>query len=455
MLLVQLIVTVFTATTTVASGNGLRFDHVSVTDMDSIFSVYNTPDSPGCAVGVVHDGELIFSGGYGIANLDYGIPIRPDSRFMIASISKQFAAAALLMLEQEGKLDLDEDIRRHIPEISHLNRPVTARQLMHHTSGIRDIYHLLTLADTGLDNTTTSEQALEMFSRQQRLNFIPGNEYLYSNSGYFLLSILVKNVSGMSLREYSHKHFFEPIGMNATHWHDDTEEIVPHRVISYRPMPFGPGRFYRDNMDRVGARGLFTTVEDMAKWDANFRVNRSNLQNFSEKMLRPGYTNRGGFVSYASGLRLGRYKTLGTVGHSGSYMGFRTSYMRFRRYDFSVIVFCNMSSINPDVHARQVADLYLKEVFDAQFRNYQGVYRNESLQAAFEVKGENGDLYLQRMDRLTGQADSVDRRRMLWLRDDQFRAGNWNLVFERGPGGQYDRFILESPRTGKITFFRD
>lgn len=190
-----------------ASGNiqpsGLDFSHVTEADLDSVFSSFDHPDTPGCAVGVVSDGNLIFSKGYGTANLDYGIPIRPDSRFMIASISKQFAAAALMMLSQEGLLDLDADLRTYIPALPVFERPITARQIIHHTSGLRDIFDLLFLADIGLDNTTTSEDALLMLSRQQRLNFEPGSGFLYSNSGYFLMSVLVKNLSGMSLREYS------------------------------------------------------------------------------------------------------------------------------------------------------------------------------------------------------------------------------------------------------------
>ncbi len=459
-LLILLMMTIMPAivSNAVADDNtnkGLRFDHVTVTDMDSIFSVYDASDSPGCTVGVICDGELIFSRGYGMANLDYGIPLLPDSRFMVASVSKQFAAAALFMLEQEGKLDLNEDLRPFIPEMSEFDKPITARQIIHHKSGLRDIYNLLSLADIGLDNTTTNEQALEMLGRQQRLNFDPGRWYLYSNSGYFLISILVKNLSGMSLRDYTHKHFFEPTEMNATHWHDNTEEIVPNRVISYRPMSFGSGQFYRDNMDRVGARGLFTTVEDIAKWDANFIENRSNLENFTEKMLRPGYTTQRSLINYAAGLRLNRYKTLRTIGHAGSYMGFRTDYMRFPAYNFAVVVFCNQSNINPSVHSRQVADLYLKEIFEEQFRDYPAIYRSESLHTAFEVMSKDGDLYLRRIGDITDATMSDETRRLLWLRNDQFRTGRWDLAFERNANGRIDRFVLEAPRTGKITFYRE
>ncbi len=422
------------------------YSHVSEIDMDSIFFTFNRTDTPGCAVGIVCNGDLIFSKGYGTANLDYGIPIRPDSRFMIASISKQFAAAALMMMAQEGVLDLDTDLRFYIPELPEFEKPITARQIIHHTSGLRDIFNLLSLADVGLDNTTTSEDALAMLSRQQRLNFDPGSEHLYSNSGYFLMSVLVKKVTGMSLRDYTRKHFFEPIGMTATHWHDDTEMIVPDRVISYRPTSRGPGQFYRGNMNRIGARGLITTIEDFAKWDANFIENRSHLEDFTRIMTRPGSTNNRNSISYASGLRLGRYKSLSTVGHGGSYMGFRTHYMRFPQYELGIIVFCNKSNINPAVYAHQVADLYLRNVFSNLFRGYAAHYQSESLDASFSVVLEDGDLYLERPD--------GERQRMLWTDNDRFRSGRWDIRFRRNSGGVIDRFTIEAPRTGTITFHK-
>jgi CubicO group peptidase (beta-lactamase class C family) len=429
------------------SAQELSYDHVESTDLDSIFAEFDMPGKPGCAVGVVDHGELIFAGGYGSANLDYAIPIRPDSRFMIASVSKQFTAAALLMMEQEGKLDLDEDLRTYMPELPEFEFPVTARQLMHHTSGLRDIYNLLSLADIGLDNTTTSAQAVDLISRQQRLNFRPGSRFLYSNTGYFLISVLTDTLTGMSLREYTDKHLFEPSGMSATHFHDDTGMVVPNRVISYLPTPSGPGRFYRDNMDRPGARGLFTTVEDMALWDANFIENKTNLEYFAERMTRAGVTRNGNRIDYASGLRLSRYKTLRTVGHGGSYMGFRTNYMRFPDYEFAVITFCNKSDINPATYSYKVADLYLKQAFDEQFQEYPGRYGNANFGVDYRVLLKDGDLYLKR--------GRNEKERLIWNDNDEFSTGNLEVTFSRNSNGRIGRMQIKSPRTGPITFTRN
>lgn len=205
----------------VAQSAQISFDEIDTAEVDSIFADYTT-ETPGCAVGVTHQGGLIFSKGYGMANLDYGIPIQPDSKFMIASISKQFTAASILMMEQEGLIDLDENLKTYIPELPDFETPITARQMLHHTSGLRDLFSLLALNDVGLDNTTTPEATFDLISRVSKLNFEPNTEYNYSNSAYFLMSILVENLTEMTLREYADKHFFQPIGMTNTHFHDDT-----------------------------------------------------------------------------------------------------------------------------------------------------------------------------------------------------------------------------------------
>ncbi len=420
------------------------FDEVETAKVDSIFSDYSD-DTPGCAVGVTHRGDLIFSNGYGMANLDYGIPIKPDSKFMIASISKQFAAAALLMMEQEGLLDLDENLKTYIPELPDYETPVTARQMIHHTSGIRDLFSLLALNDVGLDNTTTPDATFELITRISRLNFEPNTKYNYSNSTYFLMSVLVENVTGMTLGEYSKLHFFDPIGMNDTHFHDDAGRIVENRVESYRPTNRGVGRFYRDNLERVGARGLFTTIEDFAKWDANFLENRSNLENFREKMLQVGVFKDGTEQDYAAGIRVSDYRKLNTFGHGGNYMGFRTSYMHFPDYELGVIVFCNRSNISPANHAREVSDLFLKNVFEDLFSEYAGTYRNSSFRTEFDLTIDEGKLVMRR-----GLREEME---LNWNENDEFRSGSWDVKFER-ENGRISKMKVKSGRTGYVTFER-
>lgn len=420
----------------------VNYDHVKASEIDAIFESYDETTG-GCAVGIVDHGELIFAKGYGMANLDYGIALAPDSRLMIASISKQFAAAALLMMEQEGLLGLDEDLRAYIPELPEFDESITARQLIHHTSGLRDLFSLLHLKDVGLDPVTTTKDALELISNQQRLNFKPNTSYNYSNSGYVLMSVLTENLTGMTLREYTDKHFFKPLGMEATHFHDDVGMVVPNRADSYRPTADGHGRFYRDNIDRIGARGLFTTIEDFAKWDANFIENHSHLENFTERMAEKGIFNNGEPHDYAAGLRISRYRSLNTVGHGGNYMGFRSSYMRFPGPELGIIVFCNMSNINPASYTRQLADLYLMNEFGDIFEEYSGTYRNEGYNRQYELLIEDGDLYLKKSFR--------DKERMIWRDDDEFTAGGWQVEFTRNDDS-ISGFTVQAGRTGKVTF---
>jgi len=427
-----------------AFSQSISYDHVDTTEIDAIFIDYNEKTG-GCAVGVADRGELIFSNGYGMANLEYGIPMEPDSRLFIASISKQFAAAALLMMEQEGILDLDENLQTYIPEIPEFEEPITARQLIHHTSGLRDLFSLLHLKDLGLDPTTTTEDALTLIQNQQRLNFRPNTDHSYSNSGYVLMSVLSENLTRMTLREYTDKHFFKPLGMESTHFHDDLEMIVPKRADSYSPSAEGLGRFYRDNIDRVGARGLFTTIEDFARWDANFIKNRTNLDHFTERMTEKGVYNNGSSHNYAAGLRIDTYRGLETVGHGGNYMGFRSNYIRFPDYDLAITVFCNMSNINPAAYTRQLADLYLMEVFTEKFSEFAGRYRNEGFGREYDFLIEDGDLYIKK--------SYGEKERLVWQENDRFNAGNWSIEFIR-ENESVTGLTVQTSRTGEITFNR-
>lgn len=441
-LLFSIIITFAFSLSLIAQNSPTIFSQVDTAEVDSLFSEY-TINTPGCALGVTQEGDLIYAQGYGMANLDYGIPIQTDSKFMIASISKQFTAAALLMMEQEGLLDLDADLKTYIPELPEFETPITARQMLHHTSGLRDLFSLLALNDVGLDNTTTPEATFELITRVSRLNFEPNTKYNYSNSAYFLMSVLVENLTDMTLREYTDKHFFQPIGMTDTHFHDDTGMIVKNRAESYRPTNNGVGRFYRDNLDRVGARGLFTTIEDFAKWDANFLNNKSNLENFREKMLSVGIYNDGREMDYAAGIRLSEYRKLDTFGHGGNYMGFRSNYIHFPDYELGIIVFCNRSNISPASHAREVADIYLREVFTDLFTGYTGTYRNDAFRTEFDVIQEEGKLYLVRGLR---EKDELE-----WQEGDEFRSGSRTVTFER-EGEQIQSMKLKSSRTANITF---
>ncbi len=332
--------------------------------VDAIFVDVNKTNSPGCALGVVRDGRLVYARGYGMANLDNDIAISPASTFYIASTSKQFAAASMLLLAQEGKISLDDDVRKYIPELPNGGARVTIRHLIHHTRGIRDYLELIGLGAGRFENVTSEDEVIALLGRQKALNFTPGGAHSYSNSGYFLLSVIVKRVTGTSLREYADKHIFKPLGMHHTHFHDDRLQVVKRRVIGYDRTPTGGFRInYYANFEGVGDGGLWTTVEDLALWDRNFYDATIGGPEFLTRLEAPGLLASGDTLTYSSGLISGRYRGIRTVSHGGAFMGYRAQLLRFPEQRFSVICICNLSTTNPTALARKVADVYLAGEF--------------------------------------------------------------------------------------------
>lgn len=341
--------------------NPASTDTQITTRVDAVFARFDKADSPGCALGVIKDGQIIYKRGYGMSNLEYGIPISPSSIFHIASISKEFTAMAVLMLAQQGKLSLDDDVRKYVSEVPDFGHRITIRNLIHHTSGLRDQWSLLELAGWREDDVITEGDILDLVSRQKALNFNPGDEHLYSNTGYTLLAVIVKRVSGQSLREFADANIFKPLGMSRTHFHDDHSMLVKDRTSAYQPRPAGGLKVSIPVFDTYGATSLFTTVEDMAKWDQNFVDKKVGGEKVIEQMLVPGVLNSGKKLTYAFGLSLGEYKGLKTVGHGGSDAGYRADFIRFPDERFSVVCFCNVSTANPSMLTRRVADIYLAD----------------------------------------------------------------------------------------------
>ena len=329
--------------------------------VDEVFARFDKPDSPGCALAVIRDGQIVYKRGYGMSNLEYGVAISPPSIFHVASISKEFTAMAIAMLAQQGKLSLDDDVRKYVSEVPDFGERITIRHLIHHTSGLRDQWSLLEMAGWREDDVITEGDILDLISRQKALNFKPGEEHLYSNTGYTLLAVIVKRVSGQSLREFADANIFKPLGMTRTHFHDDHSMIVKDRTSAYQPRTSGGLKISIPVFDTYGATSLFTTVEDMAKWDQNFVDKKVGGDAVLEQMLSPGVLNNGKKLTYAFGLSLGEYKGLKTVGHGGSDAGYRADFVRFPDQRFSVVCLCNLSTSNPSMLTRRVADVYLAD----------------------------------------------------------------------------------------------
>lgn len=362
-----LLVVAATALPTVAAGQnvgGARAERTVEHRVDDVFRDVDGPTLPGCALSVMRDGAPIYERGYGMANLEYGIPITPHSVFHVASVSKHFTAMAVELLVGEGRVSWDDDIRTYVPQVPDFGTVITLRHLVHHTSGIRDQWNLLAMAGWRWEgDVVTQKDVLDITSRQTALNFPPGERYLYSNTGFTLLAVVVERVTGQTIREFTTERIFEPLGMEATHFHDDHEMIVRNRAWAYAPElegDFGLKNSIPD-FDVVGATSLFTTAHELAAWDRNFYTGRVGGEDALERLRERFALNSGDTIAYAHGLSVGSYRGLRTEGHGGADAGYRSQFLRFPDQRFTVAVLCNFPSANPGRRAQLVAEAYLDD----------------------------------------------------------------------------------------------
>jgi CubicO group peptidase (beta-lactamase class C family) len=327
--------------------------------VDALFARWSSPDSPGCAVGVWKAGQPVLSRAYGMANLEHGVPITPDTVFEAGSVSKQFTVAAVLLLEQQGKLSLDDAVRKHVPELPDYGAPLTLRHLVHHTSGLRDWGTVVDAAGWPRGSRIhTHAHVLEVLARQRSLNYPTGTEFLYSNSGYNLLAIIVERVSGQSFSAFTREHLFEPLGMAHTQWRDDFARLVKGRATAYVSSKEG----WRSQMpfeNVYGNGGLLTTVGDLLRWNENFVHERVGGRALIEELQRKGRLSNGREIEYAGGLFVSSYRGVAEVGHGGATAGYRAYLTRYPDTGLSVALLCNVADIRAGDVAHQVADVFL------------------------------------------------------------------------------------------------
>jgi len=382
--------------------------------VDALFEKWERTDSPGCALGVIEDGQLVYKRGYGMANLEHDIRISETSVFRMASLSKQFAAFAILLAEQQGKLSLDDDIRKYLPELPERENIITIRHLIHHTSGMRDYLTLMDLRGHRPEDFFAEEDVVEALAVQERSNFEPGEEYLYSNSGYFLLSEIIPRATGSSLQAFSETYIFEPLKMHDTHFHDDFRHIVQNRAAGYRPLEEGGYEIHMTTLNMVGDGGIYTTIEDLLLWDRNFYTGEVGSEEIRKKRVVTGKLNDGTEQDYAFGLAVSHYRGLATVSHGGSWVGFRTAMLQFPEQRFSTYVLCNVSAAAPTRLARRIADIYLEDAFtvaadaklespvvlsESELRAFAGVYWNEETGGLAELAVEDSALVWKEAER--------------------------------------------------------
>jgi CubicO group peptidase (beta-lactamase class C family) len=389
--------------------------------IDSLFSKYNS-STAGVAVAIVKDGEIIFKKGYGNANLEYDIAISPQTIFHIASVSKQFTTFAIYLLEKQGRINFDDDVRKYIPELPVYEKPITIKHLCSHTSGLKDQWALLTLAGWRMDDVITTEQILKIISKQKELNFVPGTQFKYSNTGFTLLSEIVKRVSGKSFAEFTKENIFDPLKMNNTQFYDNNDKVVKNRAYSYGTVN---GTYEKRNLNysTVGPTSLFTNVEDLSKWVLNFenpivgdtglinRFNRiSKLDNNEPAILAVA---DGETIYHLNGQFKRNYKGLDVYNHTGSDAGFKSYLGRFQDNKLSIILLSNDENFVAYKAGMDIAEFYLSDKFkkrekkneiarkveekpqtiaNLNLKEFEGKFQNDDLSSLFIVKVVNGKL---------------------------------------------------------------
>ncbi|MCV9926125.1 beta-lactamase family protein [Flavobacterium sp. LS1R49] len=412
--------------------------------VDELLTRYDNINAPGVAVAVVKDGTIVYKKGFGSSNLEYNIPITPTSIFSIASVSKQFTAFSILLLEKEGKLSLDDDVRKYIPELTDFGYKITIRNLANHTSGIRDQGDLICLSGTRLDDVITNEQVFKLITNQKELNFIPGSQYEYCNSGFVLLAKIVERVSGKKFSDFTAERIFKPLKMNNSFFLDDYEKIIKNRVYSYSPI----GDTFKKsilNYSIVGSTGLSTTIEDLSLWALNFEKPIVGDTIIFNKMKKQGVLNNGEKISYALGQEIKKYKGLNVIFHGGGDAGYRSYLLRIPEEKFSVVIMSNSEAFNPLDIVYKIVDYYLENkltettpenksdkitISNTTLQSYIGDY--EVLPGLIFSITQNADkLYLQ-------TSDDNQKKPLQAISESEFMIGNNKISFYKTNGQQID-----------------
>ena len=453
------------------SSSAQTYPHTEITtQVDELFAEWDGATAPGAVVGIFMDGGIIYSKGYGLANLDYDIPITPQSVLRIGSISKQFVAMCIAILADQGKLSLDDDIRTYIPEMPDYGNQITIRHLLHHTSGIREYLTLVNLIGKpeGSVFGYTTRELVELLSRQQNLNFEPGSQFSYTNSGYFLLAEIITRVSGMKASAFAQENIFEPLGMTQTRFYDDPNAIIRNQAFGYSPNRDGGYRLDILRSDVIGDLGVITTVEDFLHWDNNFYENKlgAGTNELIRMMFTRGRISNGEELSYALGLEFDSYRGLKTMGHGGSAVGYVAEFLQFPEQRFSVVILSNLSSFRPGRLARQIADLYLADqLSEVQTSNERDRIRPETPETVERLTPELepfiGDFYSEELDfvysfiveqstlQLEIRGSKIE---LAPLSGDQFAWGRRELNFFRDESGIVSGFTLDAGDVQDLDF---
>lgn len=440
--------------------------------VDSVFATWNTEITPGCAVEAAMAGRTLVSRAYGLADLEHGVRNSPETIFEAGSVSKQFTAAAVVLLALDGALSLDDDVREYVPELPDYGPTITLRHLLTHTSGLRDWGSVAGITGWGRgERTHDHDHVIDILSRQRALNYTPGERYSYTNSGYNLLAVVVDRVSGMSFAEFSRRRIFEPLGLTNTQWRDDYRRVVPGRSSAYG---FRGGNFVIDRpIENVhGNGGLLTTVGDLVRWNRALASGELGGQAFVDLMHEQGVLNDGSDITYASGLMVGSYLGVPEVSHTGATAGYRAFLARYPDQQLDVAVLCNIGTVNPGSVGHQVADIFLGDAtrpvvatangnatgsraVDAEtpweptpvdLAAYAGEYHSPDVEMTLVASVEEGELLLFRRP--------ASRMSMRPVSTDTFAAQIGTVRFIRDESGAVTQLSVSISRVDDLRFDR-
>lgn len=437
--------------------------------IDAIFAQYSD-ETPGCAVAVDHHGAFVHLAGYGMADLEQSVEIRPDTVFYAGSVSKQVVGMAAMLLDHEGRIDLDAPVSAYLPQLPAYADDVTVRQTLHHTSGIRDFFVLFHLAGEPDNYVITEDAIMAMLARQNGLNFEPGSEYAYSNSAYFLISQIAKAVTGADLDVFAQKRIFAPLGMESSRFQHNHRRLLKRKAHGYEPQENGEYLLADSTLDVVGSGGMYTSVIDLMRWDRNFYDNAlGGGPALIDEMQTSGILNSGEATDYGIALSLKPYRGLTRVSHSGTLAGYRAHLARFPDERFSVALLCNSSEAKPKAHAEAIADIFLEgkmsapeetdEEKDSSEKRDDNVSKREraAYEGAYYSREVGNTIIISDTDEglvLAGVAG--DDHRLTPIGKDAFRHSgrDFDLSFSRGQDGAVPSFTVSSERASGIVFER-
>ncbi|MEX0681641.1 MAG: serine hydrolase [Balneolales bacterium] len=457
-----------------------------------LYREYDTEDAPGCVVAVYRNGKTRYHGAFGMANLDYGIPLSDSSTFYMASVSKQVTAAAAGLLIVRGELNREAKVSGYLEDWPAWAEEVRVKHLFNHTSGLPDLYDLMEIAGISLSNVMNLDDYVSVIKNGESLKHTAGSRFSFTNSGYTILAKLVEVVSGDDFSVFVEKELLKPLGMAATHFHNDRYRVIPNRVISYAPTESGSAfrQTYRSNFQGVGPGGLYSSLRDWRHWEAfwsghyDFQDSTSRrkktgtglqegsreqqwkmndreetspdkqdaLRNRSEDFqhLRQIMTERtvvnGDTIDYGMGLQLETWQGVSMQGYFGSFMGFKTDVRRFPEHGLAVVTLCNREDADPGDKNRSIARLLLRERFESYLSPYSGTYYNEELQVEYTLTVENGGLKLHRRLHPNGF--------MTEDAHDKWSISSWEFVFQRDDTGGIQGFVVSTGRAREVEFLR-